>query len=153
MAVDQPGIARPTEAEVVLTFPSGPHAAAFAEWWAGPGAKAFARVLKPRPKPPAKRIAAPPAARPRNPLFDAVAEVATADPALNGGVIGKVAASLAAAGYTADDVRAFGRAFPAVCPWGAGRPPTVGEIEKYISRAGAEQAGKAGRSLLDAVGG
>ena len=81
--------------------------------------------------------------RPRNHLFDAVAEVTGADPSVSGSHIAKLAHALAKAepAYTPDEVREFGRRFHEFCPWAAdaGRSrPTINEIEKYIGllRAG-----------------
>jgi len=85
---------------------------------------------------PSKKTTTP---RPRNPLFDAVAEVAGMDgtTAAAGSLIGSVAASLAGADppYTPDDVHTFAGRFHELCPYAAkdGRPrPTPKEIEKYI---------------------
>jgi len=56
-----------------------------------------------QPPPPA------PAVRPRNELFDAVATLCVVDPATARASIGKVAAALKAANYSAADVESFGR--------------------------------------------
>jgi hypothetical protein len=104
---------------------------------------------KERAKRPLAAAAEPPPeskpARARDPLFDAIAEVAGVDPATggNGSNIGKVAAGLRRAepAYTPEEVREFGQRFGEFCSWGPrdGRMrPTVNEIEKYIGgvRAG-----------------
>lgn len=80
-----------------------------------------------------------PAPRPRNLLFDAVAEVSGADPKLNGGTVGTVAAKLAKCEppYTPEEVFEFGRRFWEICPWAAKDNrdrPTAGEIGKWIER-------------------
>jgi hypothetical protein len=76
--------------------------------------------------------------RPRNELFDAVAEVTGADPVVSGSHVGKLAAVLSKAEppYTASDVREFGRRFLEFCPWASGERdrPTIGEIQKNIGR-------------------
>ena len=75
--------------------------------------------------------------RPRNELFDAVAEVCGADPTLNGSQVGKAAADLARAGYTPADVRAFAARLVEFCPWAKDRPhrrPEVGELVKHIGK-------------------
>lgn len=85
-------------------------------------------------------VAASPAkpTRPRNELFDAVAEVTGADPVVSGSHVGKLAAALSKAEppYTAGDVREFARRFLEFCPWAAGERdrPTIGEIQKNIGR-------------------
>lgn len=77
--------------------------------------------------------------RPRDELFDAVAEVTGSDPAVTGSHVGKVKALLLKAGppYTPAEVREFGRRFHELCPW-AGKDartrPTLGEVEKFIGR-------------------
>jgi hypothetical protein len=81
------------------------------------------------------------AERPKNPLFDALAEVTGSDPVVSGSHIGKLSALLARAEppYTPEDVREFGRRFLALCSYAAMRPaadqrPTLGEIEKNIGK-------------------
>jgi hypothetical protein len=79
--------------------------------------------------------------RPRNELFDAIAEVTGSDPVVSGSHVGKLSALLARAvpPYTPDDVREFGRRFLSLCSYAAQRNPadqrpTLGEIEKYIGK-------------------
>jgi len=78
-------------------------------------------------------------ARPRNELFDSIAEVCALDPATARAMIGKVSATLTSAAppYTADDVRHFARRFHEFCSWAARESPprmrpTAGEVQKYI---------------------
>jgi hypothetical protein len=70
--------------------------------------------------------------RPQNEIFDAVLEVCQANAKLNGSQIGKVAAEIGAAGFTAADVRAFGK------DWWAWKdrtkPPTVWKLRDTISQ-------------------
>ncbi|MDB5312076.1 MAG: hypothetical protein JWO38_6278 [Gemmataceae bacterium] len=76
------------------------------------------------------------AARPRNPLFDSVAEVTGLDPSTARSHLGKVAAALAEADppYTPDEVREFARRYLELCSYARGERtrPTPGEIEKYV---------------------
>jgi len=77
--------------------------------------------------------------RPRDPRFDALAEVTGSDPVVNGSHIGKVAALLAAAEppYAPEEVREFGRRFWEFCSWAKEDQrlrPTLGEVEKYIGQ-------------------
>lgn len=68
--------------------------------------------------------------RPRDPLFDAIAEVCQVDPATAGATIGKVKAVLSKAGYSPEEVKAFG-----VLWWGAGFrkvPPTPWQVQGGI---------------------
>jgi hypothetical protein len=90
-----------------------------------------------------KIAAKPPTPRPRDPLFDAIAEVTGFDPATAGGQIGKVAATLRKAEpeYTPESVREFGRRYWEICPYAAEsrtERPTPTELEKYIGRLRAE---------------
>lgn len=94
--------------------------------------------------------------RPRNDLFDAVAEVTGSDPSLNGSIVGKVAAALAKAAtpYTPAEVREFARRFHELCPWAAkdGRArPTVPELQKNISRLRAGKPKAAPRPVRTAA--
>lgn len=93
------------------------------------------------------RTKPPPKPRPRNPLFDAVAEVTGSDPVTAGAHVGKVAALLAKADppYTPEDVMEFGRRFLSICTYATGERdrPTLGEIEKNIGRL------RAGPSVAD----
>lgn len=106
------------------------------------------------PKPPDGGLAVKPP-KPRDDLFDAVAEVTGSDPKASGPHVAKVRHALARADppYTAAEVREFGRRFGEFCPWGpdGGRGrPTLGEVEKYIGQLRAKppppQALPAGRS-------
>lgn len=79
-----------------------------------------------------------PKPRPRDLLFDAIAEVAGADPKINGSQIAGVKKALTQADppYGPDDVFRFGKGFLIHCPWAQkdGRMrPTISEIQKYIS--------------------
>lgn len=99
---------------------------------ATPSAPALAEPAK--KKNPRRKPAAP---RPRNPLFDAVAEVCGMDPVTAGGLIGSVAAALSRAHppYTPEDVREFGRRFHELLPLAAkdGRPrPYPKELQNHI---------------------
>jgi hypothetical protein len=81
----------------------------------------------------------PPKPRPRDELFDALAEVTASDPALVGSQLGKLRADLGKADppYTAEDVREFGRRFLDLCPWAAedGRTtPTLGELRNHLGK-------------------
>ncbi len=78
--------------------------------------------------------------KPRNLLFDAIAEVTQKDPSVKkvGAEIGRVSASLAKAKppYTPEDVFEFGRRYQELCPWAAGKGyprPTPGIIESNIA--------------------
>lgn len=86
-------------------------------------------------KPPAKEKK-PKEPRPRNPLFDAIAEVSGLDPVTAGGLIGKVAAELMKPSppYTPEEVLDFGRRFLTLCTYAAKDPrrPTPNEIQKNI---------------------
>ena len=81
-----------------------------------------------------------PVARPRDALFDAIAELAGSDPVVNGGQIGLTIAALKRADppYTVADVEKFGRDYLVHCSWcrtpDGVRKPTLGEVSKYISR-------------------
>lgn len=75
--------------------------------------------------------------RPRDLLFDSIAEATGLDPATSGGLIAKVRKALAGAEppYAPEDVRSFARDFWRHCPYAArdGRErPTPNEIEKNI---------------------
>jgi hypothetical protein len=75
--------------------------------------------------------------RPRNPIFDALAEVTGADPHSNGSHIGKLSALLSKASppYSPDDVREFARRWRELLPWAkTSEHPrlTLGVIEKHI---------------------
>ena len=76
--------------------------------------------------------------RPRDELFDAVVEVCQANEKLNGSQVGKVAAEIKAAGFTAADVKAFGK------DWWAWKertkPPTVWKLRDTISQVRAKPA-------------
>lgn len=77
--------------------------------------------------------------RPRDPLFDAVAEATGSDPHVAGSHVAKVRHLLAGADppYTPDEVRAFAARLAEFCPWAReqGRTrPTLGELEKHIGR-------------------
>lgn len=78
--------------------------------------------------------------RPRDELFDAVAEITGSDPGTSGSHVAKIAAALRRGEppFTPDEVREFGKRFPELCTWSDGRRPTLGEVEKYIGllRAG-----------------
>lgn len=90
-----------------------------------------------------EKSAAKPPPRPRNELFDAIAEVTGFDPATSGPLIGKVSATLKDAGYTPDDVREFARRYWEFCPYArdsGGERPTPPELEKYIGRIRASPA-------------
>lgn len=89
------------------------------------------------------------AERPRNELFDAVAEVTGSDPSVTGSHVAKISNALARAKppYTPDEVRAFGGRFHELCPWAKddGRTiPTLGEIEKHIGKVRLQPAPKKG---------
>ncbi len=95
---------------------------------------------EPKPKAAAKEKASqkekPP--RPRNPIFDAIAEITGLDPATgtNGSNFGAIAARLAEQGYTADDVHKFGKEFTIHCGYAKNdnRRPYPNEIEKWIGK-------------------
>jgi hypothetical protein len=99
--------------------------------------------------PKAKRAQKP---RPRDELFDALAEVTASDPALVGSQMGKLRADLGKADppYTPEDVREFGRRFADLCPWAAedGRTtPTLGELRNHLGKLRAKTgAGPVGRN-------
>lgn len=83
----------------------------------------------------------PPKPRPRNLLFDAIAEVTGLDPSVksNASLIGKVAASLAATDipFTPEEVHKFGREYYTHCPHARknGTPrPTPNEVERYTCK-------------------
>jgi hypothetical protein len=106
--------------------------------------------------PPADAVAEAVTPRPRNLLFDAVAEVTGSEPAIVGGRIGSLAAKLAKATppYTPEEVRAFGRRFGEFCPWGPekGRMrPTLNELKDHIGkvRAGAPPPQRGQRRTAD----
>lgn len=87
------------------------------------------------PVPKSLAVVEPEKPRPRNELFDAIAEVCGVDPKTSGSSIGKAAATIAKASpaYTPDDVREFGRRYAELCSWAKGYP-TPSELEKYIGR-------------------
>jgi hypothetical protein len=94
---------------------------------------------KPEPKSDKPATKKPAGVRPRNPLFDAIAETTGLDPATAGPLLGSVTATLAAAEppYTPEDVRAFLGRFHELCPHAAkDKPPrlrpTPKEVERYI---------------------
>lgn len=77
--------------------------------------------------------------RPRDLLFDAIAEVTGADPATAGPRIATVKKALLEADppYTPDEVRNFGREFPTLCHWAAenGRQrPELFELRNHIGK-------------------
>jgi hypothetical protein len=73
--------------------------------------------------------------RPRDDLFDTIAEVTGAEPTLNGSEIGKVCAALRKADppFTTADVRRLVEIMPNEMPWFEGRI-TIGMIQKHIGR-------------------
>jgi hypothetical protein len=87
------------------------------------------------PVPKSLAVVEPERPRPRNELFDAIAEVCGVDPKTSGSSVGKAATTLAKASpaYTPDDVREFGRRYPELCAWAKGYP-SPSELEKYIGR-------------------
>src|SRR5262245_24408683 len=80
--------------------------------------------------------------RPRNELFEALADVSQADPTVGKAYIGRVCRNLKAAGYTADDVYQLARMLKKD-GWLKG-PPTLGLIEQQIGRV---RRGGAGDNL------
>jgi hypothetical protein len=91
--------------------------------------------------------------RPRNPLFDAVAEVCAADPATAGSLIGKVCTALSGAEppYTPEDVREFARRFLELCPWardGGRTRPEPAELQKHIGKIRASPAPRPAEPVL-----
>lgn len=77
--------------------------------------------------------------RPRNLLFDAVAEITAMDVSMNRTKIGTLAARLkdAKPPYTPEEVLEFGKRFGEICPWGPekGRMrPTLNEIREHIGK-------------------
>jgi uncharacterized protein YdaU (DUF1376 family) len=90
------------------------------------------------------------AVKPRDELFDAIAEVTGSDVKANASHIAKVKKLLLSAEppYTPAEVRRF--ADPAFCerelPWLQGRRPTLGEIEKNIGRVRNPSAGQKPRA-------
>lgn len=84
--------------------------------------------------------------RPRNAIFDALAEVTGLDPVLANDVLGRNSATLAKAKppYTPDEIQEFGRRYYEFCPWaakdGSGRRPTPDEVRKYIGLIRAKPA-------------
>lgn len=77
--------------------------------------------------------------RPRDELFDSVAEVTGTDPKTAGGLIGKVCKALRAGEppYTPEDVKSFAARFGEFCPWGPkdGRlRPTPNELQTHIGK-------------------
>jgi hypothetical protein len=76
--------------------------------------------------------------RPRDLLFDAIAEITASDPTIRSQAsqVAKTAAALRKANppYTPEEVRRFGEIASKVCSWIDGRRPTIGEVEKYIAR-------------------
>jgi uncharacterized protein YdaU (DUF1376 family) len=107
-----------------------------------PAESGAGRAVKPRE--PAK----PRQPRERDPLFDAIVEVTGSDPKLNGSHIGKLRKSLLQAEppYSPEEVlRLADTAFQnREMSWLNGRRPTIGEIEKFISRV--RNPSSAGRS-------
>lgn len=98
----------------------------------------LAHALTPSPSQKTEEIGAKPP-RPRNPLFDAIAEVTGLDPATAGGEIGKAASALSKSSppYTPDDVREFGRRYWEICTYAKDSKttmPTPSELSKYIGR-------------------
>ena len=93
----------------------------------------------------AKRVG-PTKPRPRNPLYDAIAEVTGADVSVEavGKLVGKVSASLAKASppYTPEEVREFRKRFLELCPWAKGNwtALSVGVVEKHIHLVRAKKA-------------
>jgi hypothetical protein len=88
---------------------------------------------------------AEPKQRPRNTLFDAIAEVTGLDPRTAGGLLGEVSWELSQADppFTADDVRAFARRFWECCPWAARdnrTRPTPKELQTHIGKVRATPA-------------
>lgn len=91
--------------------------------------------------------------RPRNPLFDAIAEVTRTDPEASGSFVGSVAAVLAKATppYTPDDVREFAARLAEFCPWAAKdrrTHPELGELQKHIGKLRASKAERNGASKV-----
>lgn len=89
------------------------------------------------------------AERPRNELFDAVAEVTGSDPSVTGSHVAKISNALAKAKppYTPLEVRLFAKRFHDLCPWakeGGRTIPTLGEIEKHIGKVRLQPAAKKG---------
>lgn len=81
--------------------------------------------------------------RPRNPIFDAFAEVCKLDPKTAGSFIAKYALMVKEAGYSPDDVRKFGKIWATRSyPGGAtdGKPPTPANVAKYIVWANEESS-------------
>ena len=81
--------------------------------------------------------------RPRNLLFDAVAEITAMDVSMNGTKIGTLTARLkdAEPPYTPEEVLEFGKRFGEICPWGpqSGRMrPTLNEIREHIGKVRAK---------------
>jgi hypothetical protein len=117
--------------------------------------KAKVKVV-PRPEPPVEPDPVPEEkpveavvemakARPRNGLFDAVAEVSGCDPKGNGGLIAAAVKKLGSfeKPVTPEEVREFGRRFWELCPWAQrdGRDrPTPMEICNHIGRLRAKPA-------------
>ena len=77
--------------------------------------------------------------RPRDELFDAVAEVTASDPKVSGSYIGRVCKLLRTADppYTPDEVRRWAELVRR--QWSHEGPPTLGMIEKHIGRVRAPQ--------------
>lgn len=109
------------------------------------GANAPIAAAEPTPAKKAARPKPPAGPRPRNPIFDAIADVTGTDPATAGGLIGAVAAALAQADppYTPDDVRDFGRRFWELCPWAQGERdrPTPKELQNHVGKLRAGPSG------------
>jgi hypothetical protein len=74
--------------------------------------------------------------RPRDDLFDAIVEVTGADPARQGGQIGKLKKSLLAGKppYTPAEVRKFAEVCQRECPWLKGAKPSLANVDQYIAR-------------------
>lgn len=82
-------------------------------------------------------LAAADSERPRNELFDALAEVTGLDPKTAGSALGDASATLSKADppYSPDEVREFGRRFWELCSYAAAKNrtrPTPHEVVKYI---------------------
>lgn len=100
-----------------------------------------AHILDPKPKPRTQTQSENkplPLARPRNELFDAVAEVTGLDPKGNGAIIGTSVKSLNDFDppITPAEVREFGSRFWEICTWAAKenrQRPTPTELAKWIN--------------------
>lgn len=90
--------------------------------------------------------AKPKVERPRDLLFDAIAEITASDAELCGGQIAKVAQALKkqTPPVTPEEVRQFAERLGEFCPWAKddGRTiPTVGEVGKYVLRVRVQKRG------------